>query len=908
MIRPYLPESVTRMARPVKSTDGRRAPVAMIGVVVLGALVAQALMLSPVASVVTALVPPSRALAAAPASAATFTDGTPYPGPLPLALPASGGTIQAENFNVGPPEQASHACTPGDQGNASGYRTDAHDIDISKSGSAFYITSSTLRTSADPAHNCSGPAPFLGDYVKYSFTVATTGWYTFVAGASNGRLWTRVDDVNVGETHPVGPWANVLLATAVHLTAGPTHVLAIEMLGVRTALDAVRVSPVTVHFPQPRIVSAPLTKNEVVVADAVATDPQFGAVPNRTASDSRAAIQNALTTVGAEGGGTVFLPPGVYTVHGPLFVPPNVTLRGDWSSTTSRSNQTILAAVVPVGSSGNPFITLAGTNATVSHLGVWYPKQSVTRPLHYPPTIGSNTASVTVDSVTLYNSDRGIFFDSGSAADISNVRATCFTTCISDDGNLEFAFMTNITISNQIWATAPASIRNRPKTAASRAALHKWTARHLTAMHLYRNDNLTVYGVHVRDALHGIVTTRRGCTPACGTYGSFSKIGTSLDRRGDAPTSRARSDVNSIMLTDRVAQARKIVHPFPPARRPARTTAGAFYNVKAAPFSARADGFSDDTAALQNALNTAGFGGGGTVYLPSGTYLVSTHLTVPSGVELRGAYGARHTSETIDSTTLLAVEGQGTAAPNTDTAFISLRPRAGVRGISVRYPNQGFGSAAYPVVAFPYTFRTFGPGTWLQDIDVLNGYQVADLTTVRSDAFVIDSLWATAFVTGVNIGGRTNTGWLDRSVMSYGSLYQSRHGNSPHAYGRTAIANYTKHHLVAYYLGGVNGLQSLGAMSYNALRHLVTYPTNGAGPTNAVLFASSSDSAASVAFQLGAGTNLAFVGMLTRSSSSPPGVATARSFVGIATVHDSALAGRNPVSRQGGILRLYRER
>ena len=880
------------MARPVKSTDGKRALAAGIAALLVAAL-----------AVVTA-----PTLAPAPAGAATFTDGTPYPGPLPLALPASGGLIQAEDFNIGQPEQASHACTPGDQGNAPGYRNDAHDIDIGKSGAAFYITSSTLRTSTNPAHSCPGPAPFLGDYVKYSFTVAATGWYSLVAAGQNGRFWTRVDDVNVGETHPVGPWANVILAPAVHLTAGPTHVLAIELLGVRTALDAVRVAPVVVHFPAPRIVSAPLTKNEVVVADAVATDPQFGAVRNRTPSDSRAAIQNALNTVGVEGGGTVYLPPGVYTVHGPLFVPANVTLRGDWSSTTSRPGQTILSAVVPPGSLGNPFITLSGTNSGVSHLGVWYPKQRVDRPLHYPPTIGSNAASVTVDSVTLYNSDHGVFFNFGSAADISNLRATCFTTCISDDGNLEFAFITNVTISNQIWATAPALIRNRPRTAAGRAALHKWTTRHLTGIHLLRNDNLTVYGVRVRDARHGIVTTRRGCNPACGTYGSFSKISAAIDRRGDAPTSRARRNVNSIMLTDRVAQAKKISHRFPPARTPGRTTVGSFYNVKAAPFSAQADGFTDDTAAIQNALNTAAFGGGGTVYLPSGTYLVSTHLTVPSGVELRGAYGGRHTSETVDATTLLAVEGEGTTAPNTDVAFISLRPHSGVRGISVRYPNQGFGSPAYPVVAFPYTFRTFGPGTWMQGIDVLNGYQVADLTTVRSDAFVIKNFWATAFVTGVNIGGRSNTGWLDRTVISYGSLYQSRHDNSPHAYGRAAIANYTKNHLVAYYLGGVNGLQSLGAMSFNVLRHLVAYRTAGAGPTNAVLFASSSDSAASVAFQLGAGSNLAFVGMLTRSSRSPRGVATAKSFVGIATVHDSALAGRNPVSRQGGILRLYRER
>ena len=515
---------------------------------------------------------------------------------------------------------------------------------------------------------------------------------------------------------------------------------------------------------------------------------------------------------------------------------------------------------------------------------------------------------MTVDSVTLYNSDRGVFYDAGSAADITNLHATCFSTCISDDADLDFSFLTNITIANQVWATGPAAITNRPRTAAARAALHKWTVRHTTGIHLFRNDNLTLYGVTVRDSLHGIVTTRRNCKPACGTYGSFSKISAKIDRRGDAPTSRARVGVNSIMLTDRVAQAKRIVHRFPPARLAARSGASAFYDVMAAPFSAQADGFTDDTPAIQGALNAAGAAGGGTVYLPSGTYLVGTHLTVPPGVELRGAYGGRHTSETVDSTTLLAVEGAGTASPNTDPAFISLAPRAGVRGISVRYPGQGFGSAAYPVVPFPYTFRTLGASTWIEDVDVLNGYQIADLTTFRSDAFVIKNLWATAFVTGVNIGGGSNTGWFDRTVISYGSLYQSRHGNSPHSYGRNAIANYTQNHLVAYYLGNVSGLQSLGAMSYSTLRHLVTYRSGGAGPNHAVMFASSSDTASSAGFQLGAGNNLTFVGMLARSAGSPDDLATAASFVGVASVHDSALAGRRPVSRRGGIVRLYRER
>lgn len=875
------------------------------------------LLLAPLVSTVPAQVELQPRLATAVAAAtasAPFGNGVPYPGPLPISIPAIGGVIPAANFNSGAPEQAFHGCTPGDQGKASRYRTDPHDIDIFPAGAgSFYIQSSSPHVSSNPAHNCPGPTPFFSDYVKYSFTVAQTGWYKLSAAGQNGEFWTRIDDINEGLTPELGTWSNVVLASAVHLSAGATHVLTIELLGFDTDLATVNITPTAVNFPAPRIVSTALTTNEVVVADAVATDPQFGAIPNNDTIDNRAPIQAALNVVGQEGGGTVFLPPGVYTVDGPLSVPASVTLRGDWSPTTSSPGQTILAARVPAGAGGAPFISLAGTNAGISHLSVWYPDQNFTRPSHFPPTVQSRVASVNVSDVTLFNSDQGVFYRGGSASDISGLRATCFTTCIMDDGDLDYSFITNVEISNQIWETAPPEVTKRPTSTTNRAALNNWTTHHLTAVHLYRNDNLTIYGVTVTHALHGIVTSANDCKPSCGTYGSFSKISASLNRSGDRASARPSAGVNSIMDTDLVSQARDISYRFAPSRTPARTGPSDFYDVMAPPYSGQADGLTDDTASIQEALNAAAANGGGTVYLPSGTYLVSTHLLVPSGVELRGAYGNRHTSETTDSTTLLAVEGRGTATPNTDTAFITLSPHSGVRGVTIRYPNQGFGSSAYPVMPYPYTIRSLGPGTWLQDTNVLNGYQIIDLATYRSDGFIVKNLWATAFLTGVNIGGGSTGGWLEQAVISYGDLYESRHGNSPHDYGLPAIMSYTSRSVIAYYLGDASALESLGAMSFNVSRHLVTYRATpeSSGPTNSTFFAASSDSANSAAFVLAAGTKMAYVGLLARSSYTHNDVRTATSFRGVASIDDGALSGTSNgnggVVRQGGTLHVFPE-
>ena len=60
-------------------------------------------------------------------------------------------------------------------------------------------------------------------------------------------------------------------------------------------------------------------------------------------------------------------------------------------------------------------------------------------------------------------------------------------------------------------------------------------------------------------------------------------------------------------------------------------------NVMDAPYSANADGATDDAAAIQDALDDAGTAGGGVVYVPAGDYMLSSAtLTIPSGVTLRG--------------------------------------------------------------------------------------------------------------------------------------------------------------------------------------------------------------------------------------------------------------------------------
>jgi hypothetical protein len=65
----------------------------------------------------------------------------------------------------------------------------------------------------------------------------------------------------------------------------------------------------------------------------------------------------------------------------------------------------------------------------------------------------------------------------------------------------------------------------------------------------------------------------------------------------------------------------------------------AVYNVRAVQFGAKGDGVTDDTAAIQAALTAAAASGGGTVFVPAGTYVIS-NLLIDSYVTLAGEGGA----------------------------------------------------------------------------------------------------------------------------------------------------------------------------------------------------------------------------------------------------------------------------
>mgnify|MGYP000952891044 CR=1 FL=1 len=112
-------------------------------------------------------------------------------------------------------------------------------------------------------------------------------------------------------------------------------------------------------------------------------------------------------------------------------------------------------------------------------------------------------------------------------------------------------------------------------------------------------------------------------------------------------------------------------------------------------FGALGDGKTDDTAAFQKALDTAGKAGGGIVLAPRGNYFFAGQLNVPPAVTLKGIWesvpahnGLRDAGlpkPTDDGTTFLIT---GNAGKEDGPPFVTLNHNSTLKGVVLYYPDQ----------------------------------------------------------------------------------------------------------------------------------------------------------------------------------------------------------------------------
>ena len=241
------------------------------------------------------------------------------------------------------------------------------------------------------------------------------------------------------------------------------------------------------------------------------------------------------------------------------------------------------------------------------------------------------------------------------------------------------------------------------------------------------------------------------------------------------------------------------VYVFPRAPSPSRREL-----FVATDYGARGDGRTDDTRALQAALDAAGASGGGIVYVPAGEYRIDGQLTVPGNVELRGSWDMpHHSSAKTAGTVFLAFGGKG----NEDgPPLIQLSPAGGVRGITVFYPAQEL----HNIAPYPWTVQSLGEGTWAQYVTLANSYLGMDFGTHPSAGHFVDWVVGSPLRIGLFVGRNDGEGWLQDVHFNPHYWYLAKWEGPSAVANQQVIFEYQRRNLDAFVFGRTEAEHALG--------------------------------------------------------------------------------------------------
>lgn len=220
--------------------------------------------------------------------------------------------------------------------------------------------------------------------------------------------------------------------------------------------------------------------------------------------------------------------------------------------------------------------------------------------------------------------------------------------------------------------------------------------------------------------------------------------------------------------------------------------------ILAMEYGVTAGGQQDCTAALQHALDAAA-DTGGIVYLPGGIYRLDGSLHVPANVELRGSFEGPHFgNSTMKGTQFYVYAGKGDAQ---GTPLLDLGESAGVSGITVFYPEQGFSDQLTDerqVTAYPPTVR-MSAGSFVRNMALVNAYTGIDALTRRCDDLVISDVTGMTLYQGLLLGHGTRRGAVQNfHLNASGWVQQNGYANAPS--GEMALDSLTEQQLFEDYL------------------------------------------------------------------------------------------------------------
>ena len=195
----------------------------------------------------------------------------------------------------------------------------------------------------------------------------------------------------------------------------------------------------------------------------------------------------------------------------------------------------------------------------------------------------------------------------------------------------------------------------------------------------------------------------------------------------------------------------------------------------------------DNTAAIQKALDKAAQDGGGIVYLPQGKYKVSGSLSIPTGVELKGAMDVSSLPTGPGS----ILEAYGYKDDENGEPFIKLSQGSGIRGVSINYPEQKYsellardnGGGGLTPYKYPYSIRG-NKDTYIVNVSFRAVYKGIDLFTNKCDNAYVEYVGGHFFINGVHVGGKSENVLIRNTqcnTIAYSFGQESKWGSWPNS-------------------------------------------------------------------------------------------------------------------------------
>lgn len=209
---------------------------------------------------------------------------------------------------------------------------------------------------------------------------------------------------------------------------------------------------------------------------------------------------------------------------------------------------------------------------------------------------------------------------------------------------------------------------------------------------------------------------------------------------------------------------------------------------------AKADGKTDDTAAVQKALDAAGKNRGGPVEMPKGVYRIDGHLEVPPGVCLSGEWQAPHHANTEHGTVILAT---GYAGKEDGPPLINLQQSSAVKGITVFYPEQD----PTDVKPFPWTIQGRGMHCSVIDVTLVNPYRGIDFGTHHNELHYVRNVFGCPLKLGVYVNNTTDIGRIENVHFNPHAWGRCTLNDKAQGQGWKALCDYLEQNLIGFRIG-----------------------------------------------------------------------------------------------------------